>query len=38
MSERQLGAPPRALRVAGATDKVIMPLPPYYRFFTEVAA
>jgi hypothetical protein len=39
MSERQLGIPPRAPRVAGANhEAVIMRQPPYRAFATEAKA
>ncbi len=39
MTERGVGAPPRALRVGGGNHvAAVMPLPPYRGFFLEVAA
>jgi hypothetical protein len=39
MSERQLGVPPRALRVRGVNHvAAVMPPHPYLGFVTEVAA
>jgi hypothetical protein len=37
MSERQLGVPPRALRVGGANNEELMPLSAYRGLFLQAA-